>query len=701
VLTSPENLIAKIKAYAWNIEEDLVKKAYIFALDKHGLQVRDSGKPYFTHPIEVTEILIDIKMDQETLIAGLLHDTVEDTDTTIEDIKKLFGNSVANIVDGVTKLNKFESYSISERQTENFKKLLISASYDIRILIIKLADRLHNMRTLKFRKKQDKREYTAKETLNIYAPLAERIGLIEIKDELQNIAFMVLNPDIYKSITSRLEHVYESSNEIIKQIISIIENLAKQIDLPCSVIGRVKKPYSIWEKMNIRNISFEQLSDIMAFRIIVDQVSQCYQILGEIHKNYAVIPGRFRDYISTPKNNKYQSLHTSVIGPFNKRIEIQIRTKEMHAIAEFGIAAHWNYKEKGKSVTADVKKQQWLESLSQLLNTAFDVGNILESSKTNLQPEMIYCITPKGELLSFPKGSTVLDFAYAIHSHIGDHAIKGKINGKTTELKTILENGDQVEILTDPSVCPSASWLDHVITTKSKARIRKALDNLENEKIEMIGRSNFEEFIKQHDLKISESDIKRILKTLKISNANFLFKEIGRGAIHMQDIFPQCSIEDYYINNDGNDENNSSIFGISNLFVLPKSCCFPVPGDKITGVIFPDKNIEIHISECHILKTMETQSKIKNVELAWTKTAFDKKKYTTKIVLKILYESGNLAKISQVVESKGSSISDIRIEEKLNNFVNIQIRFEVSDLTQLTVIIASLKSLDFIQSINR
>ena len=381
-MISPQSLISGIKEYIDNVDEALIKKAYIFALDRHGTQIRESGAPFFSHPLEVASILIDLKMDQNTVIGGILHDTVEDTLTTIQELENEFGSEVANIVNGVTKLSKFETSSIAEKQTENFKKLLLSAASDIRVLIIKLADRLHNMRTLKFKKKKFKRAEIAKETLEIYAPLAERIGMSNIKDELQDIAFLELYPDIYNSIKARLRYLYESSEKIVFTITSNLQELAKDLGVVCTISGRLKTPYSIWSKMNIRNISFEQLSDIMAFRVIVDTVQQCYQMLGAIHRKYLVVPGRFRDYISTPKNNSYQSLHTSVIGPLNKRIEVQIRTKEMHLVSEYGIAAHWNYKQSDQTRDQnqrDFKNYQWIKNLVEILENTSGLEEFLEN----------------------------------------------------------------------------------------------------------------------------------------------------------------------------------------------------------------------------------------------------------------------------------------------------------------------------------
>ena len=711
-MKTPKDLISDINEYTDKFDEELIKKAYIFALNKHGTQIRESGDPFFSHPLEVAEILISLRMDQETVIAGMLHDTVEDTDTTLEEIKELFGEKIADIVNGVTKLSKFELSSFAEKQTENFKKLLLSAASDIRVLIIKLADRLHNMRTLKYKKKKSKRQFTAKETLEIYAPLAERVGIIGIKDELQDISFMELYPDIYNSIKSRLKTLYESSEQMVSSISEKISELSKTIGIECMITGRLKTPYSIWEKMNIRNISFEQLSDIMAFRVIVETIPQCYQMLGIIHRNYLVVPGRFRDYISTPKNNSYQSLHTSVIGPLNKRIEIQIRTKEMHLIAEYGIAAHWDYK--SGSGTDKLKSKvdyQWINNLVNILENTSGIEEFLENSKTEMLSDKVFCITPKGKIAAFPKGASVLDFAYSIHSDVGNHAVGAKINGKPVPLKTLIENGDQIEISTDPTSIPKNSWESFVITMKAKTALKKELNSLEKERVEMIGRSNFDEFFKKHNIKVSESDLKNITKSFKFDQNSNLFYSIGTCEITMREIlnvynkFKQTDLE-LCVDEEDNAKKQKNktlpILGIPNVPILPVTCCAPVPGDKIVGIVFKDRGIEIHVEECPILSDQQDSFDSRIISLSWSPDCFDNgRKYLTKLSILVLYAPGNLACIAEIIEKRDGNIINLKIGEKSENFVQIQIELEVLEIAQLTMIMADLRSTEFIRKVIR
>ncbi|MDR1365109.1 MAG: RelA/SpoT family protein [Holosporales bacterium] len=710
-MITQQDLISGIEEYCGEVNEELIRRAYLFTLDKHGTQLRESGDPFFSHPIEVAEILISLKMDQDTIIAGMLHDTIEDTHTTLEEITEHFGEKIAKIVDGVTKLSKFESSSLAERQAENFRKLLMSAASDIRVLIIKLADRLHNIRTLKFKKKKLRRQYIAKETLEIYAPIAERIGIMGIKDELQDTAFAELHPEIYKTIKSRLRHLYDASEHIISSTVNEIQKLALKIDIPCSISGRLKTPHSIWEKMKIRNISFDQLSDIMAFRIIVDSIAQCYQMLGCIHRNYLVIPGRFRDYISTPKNNNYQSLHTSVIGPLNKRIEIQIRTKDMHQIAEFGIAAHCDYKINGAQKPKTSTDYHWIRNLVSVLENASGIDEFLANSKTEILSDTVFCVTPKGTIVSLPRGSTVLDFAYSIHSDIGNRASVAKVNGSSVPLQTIVENGDQIEIIVDHKQVPKPAWEGYVVTIKAKTAIKKFLGAFDRERITMIGKSNFYNCLERYDIAVTDRDVNSICENLKCESRTQMFYAIGSSQITMREIITVYNeIKSANLNLSVVDkppasipnEGEPSIFGLPNLPITPVSCCSPIPGDRIVGIAIDNVGIEIHIEKCRLLPEKEREPNVKMLELSWNKKAFDvNKKYPTNLYITSTYEPGNLSKIATAIENKGGDIINLKIGEKYDNLFQIQIEVEVSDIAQLAMINAELRSVPFINKVVR
>ncbi len=517
-------LVDLVKSYDPDADEDALNRAYVFAMKKHGAQLRASGDPYYSHPVEVAGILTKFKLDSASVIAGLLHDTVEDTDTTVEEIKSLFGEQVAQIVDGLTKLAMIEQKSVNNKQAENFRKLLLAMSEDIRVLLIKLADRLHNMRTLHF-KSPEKRARIAKETLDIYAPLAERIGMQEVKSELEEIAFAELHKDAYESIKARLNFLREQGSNLVPKIIARLQKDMEENGIKASVSGREKTPYSIWRKMQQKNASFEQLSDIMAFRIIVDDVASCYQALGVVHSKYHMVPRRFKDYISTPKPNGYKSIHTGVIGPENTRIEIQIRTQEMHEVNEKGVAAHWAYKQ-GEKVVG--KKFRWIRELLEILEQASNPEEFLENTKLEMYNDQVFCFTPKGDLIGLPVNSTPVDFAYAVHSSVGDTCVGAKINGEIRPLRTILQNGDQVEILTSKAQHPSTEWDRFVVTGKAKAAIRRYVRAYKRDQFITLGQQLLERTFKGENLEFSEKGLVNVLPNFEAESIDDIYAKSRR-----------------------------------------------------------------------------------------------------------------------------------------------------------------------------
>lgn len=525
-------LVELVKSYDPDADEDALNRAYVFAMKKHGAQLRESGDPYYSHPIEVAGILTKFKLDSASIIAALLHDTVEDTDTTVEEVRQLFGDQVASIVDGLTKLAMIEQKSGNSKQAENFRKLLLAMSEDIRVLLIKLADRLHNMRTLHFCK-PEKRMRISKETLDIYAPLAERIGMQEVKSELEEIAFSELHKEAHDSIVARLNFLREQGSNIVPKIIRQLEKDMKDNGIKASVSGREKTPYSIWRKMQQKNASFEQLSDIMAFRIIVDDIGSCYQALGVIHSKYHMIPRRFKDYISTPKPNGYKSIHTGVIGPENTRIEIQIRTTEMHEIAEKGVAAHWAYKQ-GQRVEG--KNFRWIRELLEILEQAQNPEEFLENTKLEMYNDQVFCFTPKGDLIGLPINSTPVDFAYAIHSSVGDSCVGAKINGEIRPLRTILQNGDQVEVLTSKAQHPSTEWERFVVTGKAKAAIRRYVRAHKRDQFITLGQEILERLFKSENLEFSEKGLINVLQNFEADSIDDVYAKVGEGLVTGWDV---------------------------------------------------------------------------------------------------------------------------------------------------------------------
>ncbi|MDE2336124.1 MAG: bifunctional (p)ppGpp synthetase/guanosine-3',5'-bis(diphosphate) 3'-pyrophosphohydrolase, partial [Alphaproteobacteria bacterium] len=504
-------LIDRIKAYDPDMDEDMVNRAYVYAMKMHGAQKRASGDLYFSHPLEVAGIMTEMKMDTAAICTALLHDTVEDTLATLDEIRALFGDEVARLVDGVTKLSKIEFQSAQEKQAENFRKLILAMSEDIRVLLVKLADRLHNMRTLHYIPKPEKRKRIAMETIEIYAPLAERIGIHKIKEELEDIAFGELNPEARESIQTRLNFLRAEGGEaVVGRIIGELQKKISEAGITAEINGREKTRYSIWKKMQRKNISFEQLSDIMAFRIIVKDIAECYHALGIIHGLYPTVPGRFKDYISLPKPNGYRSLHTTVIGPENHRIEVQIRTPEMHEEAELGVAAHWSYKQTGAVAQAggktDGRQYRWLRELMDIVEHTGKPEEFLENTKLELFQDQVFCFTPNGDLIALPRGATPIDFAYAVHSTLGDQTVGAKVNGRIIPLNTQLVNGDQVDITTSKSQTPSPNWERFVVTGKAKARIRRFVRQQQQKEYLNLGKAMLQKVLKQEGYEYNEKN---------------------------------------------------------------------------------------------------------------------------------------------------------------------------------------------------
>src|SRR5437763_8128230 len=502
-------LVERVKSYDPAVDEDALNRAYVFTVKAHGSQKRASGDPYFSHPVEVAGILAGMRLDSSSIITGLLHDTVEDTLATLEEIERLFGAEIVRLVDGVTKLSRVELQSGQTKQAENFRKLVLAMSEDIRVLLVKLADRLHNMRTLRFIKDAEKRRRIARETMEIYAQLAERIGMHEMKDQLEDLAFAELYPDAREGIIARLAFLREKGGDLVPRVIAELQKTLRECGVEAQVSGREKSPYSVWRKMRTKNLGFEQLSDIMAFRVVVDTAAQCYHALGALHSRYPVVPGRFKDYVSTPKPNQYRSLHTGVIGPERQRIEVQIRTREMHEVAELGVAAHWTYKQGAPKTEG--KQYRWLRELLEILEHASGPEEFLEHTKLEMFQDQVFCFTPKGDLIALPRGATPVDFAYAVHSQIGDTCVGAKINGRLVPLRTQLANGDQVDIVTSKAQTPSPTWERFVVTGKARARIRRFVRTQQRAQYLDLGRAIVQKAFRQHGQGFSERPLEAVL----------------------------------------------------------------------------------------------------------------------------------------------------------------------------------------------
>jgi len=689
-------LVDRVLDYDPTANEALLNRAYVFSMQAHGSQKRANGDPYFSHPIEVAGILTDLHLDDETIATAILHDTIEDTVATPEEITRLFGANVARLVDGVTKLSKIEAQTENERAAENLRKFLLAMSDDIRVLLVKLADRLHNMRTLHFIKKPDKRKRIARETMDIYAPLAERIGMYEFMKEMQTLAFAQLEPEAYESIVRRLAQLKEGGGDRIAKIGSGLKLLLSRHGLEADISGREKHPYSIWKKMAERHISFEQLSDIMAFRAIVPSEEACYEALGVIHRRWPMVPGRFKDYISTPKRNGYRSLHTTIIHADNTRVEIQIRTRDMHEEAELGLAAHWAYKQ--DKVRPDTQ-HSWISDLVEILDNAESPEELLEHTRMAMYQDRIFAFTPKGELHQLPKGATPIDFAYAVHTDLGDQSVGAKINGRVVPLRTTIENGDQVQILRSKAQEPQPNWLNFAITGKARAAIRRHLRQKERIETQALGRKMYDELVSRLPAPLSGEAQAMALQRLKVPDEAALLEAIARrripdaavmealmpgsaGTEAMRDLPPQSSA--------------ISILGLTPgvAFDLAE-CCHPVPGDRIVGLRRPDAGIEVHAIDCDLLSDADDADW---VDLSWG----DKSEGATgRISVEVKNEPGALGTIATIIGAQKANIVNLRLDNRDTGFHTNTIDVEVHDVHHLMRVIGALRAADAVNGVAR
>lgn len=705
-------LVERVKAYDPNADEGALNRAYVYAMKLHGSQTRESGDPYFSHPIEVAGILTELKLDDNSIITALLHDLVEDTDTSLADIEKMFGNDIARLVDGVTKLTRLELQSEQTRHAENFRKLVLAMSEDIRVLLVKLADRLHNMRTLNYIKSPEKRRRIARETMEIYAPLAERIGMQRFKDELQDLSFAELNPDGRASITARLDFLKGQGDDVRPLIVDQLKRALAEEGVEAWISGRMKSPYSIWNKMQHKNITFEQLSDTMAFRVVVESVNDCYQALGVLHSKYPVVPGRFKDYISTPKPNGYQSLHSGLIGPERQRIEIQIRTREMHDVAEVGVAAHWKYKQGDAKI--DGRQYRWLRELLDILDHASNPEEFLEHTKLEMFQDQVFCFTPKGDLIALPSGANPVDFAYAVHSEVGDTCVGAKVNGRIMPLRSELRNGDQVEILTSKAQTPSPDWEKFVVTGKAKARIRRFIHLRERDQYGELGRQMLQKAFREEDYALTDKALEGVLKKLKTDNVADLCAAVGRGDHTAREVllavFPGAKEASklrrvWPFGRTRTRANKSKNAGVPIKGLIPgmavhfARCCHPLPGERIVGIVTTGKGVTVHTIDCETLVNFQ-ETPERWVDLAWN-VEEDDESHTGRLHLMVANEPGSLGDLSTIIGKNHGNISNLKITNRSVDFFEILVDVEVQDIKHLSDIIAALRATPVITSVER
>ncbi len=716
-------LVELVRSYDPHVDEDLLNGAYVFAMKAHGTQKRASGDPFFHHPIEVAGILAGLKLDAASIATGLLHDTVEDTGAKLDEIREHFGDTVARLVDGVTKLNKIELQSTKTAQAENFGKLLVAMSEDIRVLLVKLADRLHNMRTLQF-VPPDKRQRIALETMEIYAPLAERIGMERLKAELEDLAFAELAPEARDSVVHRLGQLRQDDTALNERIVAELKGKLAEAGIEADIQGREKSPLSIWKKMERKNVSFEQLSDIMAFRVMVDNIGECYAALGVIHAAYAMLPGRFKDFISTPKQNGYRSLHTTILGPEQRKIEVQIRTRQMHEVAEFGVAAHWAYKQESR--VTEGRQYRWIRELLDILEHTAEPEEFLDNTKLAMFQDQVFCFTPRGDLIALPRGATPIDFAYAVHSEVGDHCVGAKVDGRMVQLRHLLQNGDQVDIITSRNAWPSAAWERFVVTGKARARIRRAIKARQRDDYIQRGREMLSRAAKAEGVQPTERQLEQAASALSQGSLEDMLVQIGEGQLAARLVLqaipaPPLKLPDKRAPGTGGPVDAASEADNIVLFKRPQAepserpsgliaglpagvayqfagCCRPIHGDPIIGVVRTGRPISIHCRDCTTVMRM-SESEHRFVDVGWNDRMVEP--IATRIAVMVNNRPGSLGTISTIIGKNDGNIVDVKVGRRSTEVYEMVLDVEVKGVDQLQGILAALRANPIVSTVER
>ncbi|PZU92398.1 MAG: bifunctional (p)ppGpp synthetase/guanosine-3',5'-bis(diphosphate) 3'-pyrophosphohydrolase [Chelatococcus sp.] len=728
-------LVDRVRSYNPNTDEDLLNRAYVYAMRAHGTQKRASGDPFFAHPLEVAAILTELKLDDATIVAAVLHDTVEDTEATLEEIETMFGPEIRRLVDGLTKIKKLDLVSKKAAQGENFRKLLLAIVDDIRVLLVKLADRLHNMRTLHF-VLPEKRLRIAEETIEIYAPLAGRMGMQELREELEELAFRHIKPEAHATVTKRLEEVTEREGPVISAIESDLNEKLAASGIEARVYGRRKRPYSIWKKMERKSISFEQLSDIFGFRVIVERPEDCYRVLGIVHMTWPMVPGRYKDYISTPKQNDYRSLHTTVVGPGHSRVELQIRTDTMDRIAEYGIAAHAHYKD-GRTTELtqyadESRAYQWLRRTVDLLAEGDSPEEFLEHTKLELFHDQVFCFTPKGRLIALPRGATPIDFAYAVHTSVGNSAVGAKINGRIAPLLTELQNGDEVEITRAEGQSPPSAWESLVVTGKARAAIRRATRAAVRRQYAGLGRQILERAFGRVERPFSDEKLKAALKRLARNAVDDVLAAVGRGEMYSGDVVkavypdlePAKSVAPEA--KPGKAENGKGWFELGNSenlkFKLPGEApganaipirglggdlpvrfapeCGAVPGDRIVGILTPGKGVMIYPIQSPSLAAFDNEPE-RWLDVRWDLDDKAPQRFPARISLNSINEPGSLAQVTTTIAEHDGNIDSVTMVRPNPDFTDVTIDLSVWDLKHLSAIISELREKRQISRVER
>ena len=734
-------LVERVLAYDPNADEALLNRAYVYAMKAHSNQKRASGDPYFSHPLEVAAILTELKLDDATIATALLHDVIEDTEATRAEIDQLFGPEIGALVDGLTKIRRLDLVSKRAEQAENFRKLLIAISSDIRVLLVKLADRLHNMRTLEHMR-PEARERISQETLDIYAPLAGRMGMQQLREELEDHAFRWLHPEAYRTVTARLAQLRERNRGIVEEIQGALRAKLAEVNINAEVSGREKKPYAIWRKMQNKQISLEQLSDIYGFRVIVENVEDCYRVLGVVHTTWNSVPGRFKDYISTPKQNGYRSIHTTIVGPRHQRVELQIRTREMHQVAEYGVAAHALYKDHGNGSRSVYEKDSgpymWLRRLVETLLDGNNPEEFLEHTKLELFHDQVFCFTPKGRLIALPRGATPIDFAYAVHTDIGNSAVGALINGRQMPLSTVLRNGDEVQILTAAGQTPPAAWEQIAVTGRARSAIRRASREALRRQYSELGRRLLIARLEKVGVEYTDEKLKKALPRLGHRTVEDALAAIGRSELPVADVIkaiaPEAAEQErrpapyrpknrhshalsqegwfnlakviglkFRFTGNSNDTTSSRpgglpIRGLRNDIPVTFEEGGAVPGDRVVGVLIPGEGIRIFQIHSPRLKDYEKENWI---DVTWDISPDKPERFPAKLRVTAINEPGSLAQIAQVIGDADGNIDNLQMVRRASDFTEMLIEVEVWDLEHLNRIITGLRAKPVVSNVER
>ena len=736
-------LVERVQKYKPDVNEALLNKAYVYAMQKHGKQMRASGDPYISHPLEVAAILTDMKMDESTIAVALLHDTIEDTSATRAEIDDLFGEDIGRLVEGLTKIKKLDLVTKRAKQAENLRKLLLAISDDVRVLLVKLADRLHNMRTLEH-VPEHKRARIAEETMDIYAPLAGRMGMHDMREELEELSFKTLNPEAYETVVKKLDHVSGAKQGLIRTIEEDLAALFAAEGVKAEVRGRRKKPYSVFRKMQSKSLSFEQLSDIFGFRIITETTADCYRALGIVHTRWPVVPGRFKDYISTPKQNDYRSIHTTIVGPSRQRVELQIRTREMHQIAEMGVAAHTLYKdgEDGEEAairTKDSRAYAWLRQTIDSLSEGYNAEEFLEHTKLELFHDQVFCFTPKGQLIALPRGATSIDFAYAVHTDVGDTCVGCKINGRIMPVVTRLNNGDEVEILRSDKQVPPPAWEEVVVTGKARAAIRRATRMAVRKQYSGLGMRILERSFDRAGKKLSKDELTPVLHRLGQREVEDVLAAVGRGELSSEDVlkavYPNYQEDRVAIKQGTNDEgwfnlrntagllfrlpglsrssksgssrrkgkkNGASvpIRGVDDNSIVQFGAGGAVPGERIVGILEPGQGITVYPIQSPQLTKFDDEPH-RWIDIRWDIDENDRTRFPARIQLTAINAPGTLAEITAVVADNDTNIQSMATSRVASDFTDMSFELQVWDIKHLNQLLSRLKALDSVSSIER